>query len=384
MIIDTISIIACVLIVLITIESIIANPFFRNITKADGDDSAEFLSDEDLPKLSVIVLANNNVDALDAHLPLLLTQDYAPGYEVIVVGEKGDMPTENVLQQFARNKHLYATYIPHRSLFMSKQKLSVALGVKAAHNEWIVLVDSNCRPESDVWLKTMARRMDKEANLVIGYSNYCADTKPFYRFERLRTACYLLRRAHRSTAYRAGGTNIAFRHSEFIEQDGFRGNLQLVNGEYDFIVNKYARPYSTRVVLDENAWIREDEPTPKSWHDRNIYYAHVRKFLERSSAPRCLFNFDMASMYACYLLQIASIVLAAIFGKLIVLGVAITALIATLVIRPVLAKKYYRQFEDNLQAWKTPFYELAILWHNLFTKVRYSKADQYDFTTHKL
>lgn len=384
MIIDTISITASVLIVLLTIESIIANPFFRKITKADGDDSTEALPDEELPKLSVVVLANNNAEALDTHLPILLTQDYPSGYEVIVVGEKGDMPTENVLQQYASNKHLYATYIPHRPLFMSKSKLSVALGVKAAHNEWIVLVDSNCRPQSDVWLKTLGRRMDKDANLVIGYSNYSADTKPFYRFERLRTACYLLRRANRSTAYRTGGTNIAFRRSEFIEQDGFRGNLQFVNGEYDFIVNKYARPYSTRVVLDEDAWIREDEPTPKSWHDRNICYAHVRKFLERSAAPRRLFNFDMASMYACYLLQIVSIVLAAVFGKWIVLGVAIAALIATLVIRPVLAKKYYRQFEDNLQAWKTPFYELAVLWHNLFTKIRYSKADQNDFTTHKL
>lgn len=386
MIIDTISIIACVLIVLLTIESIIANPFFRNIRRRDDDDFsvADAESIDELPKLSVIVLANNNFEALDAHLPLLLTQDYAPGYEVIVVGEKGDFHTENVLQQYAHNKHLYATYIPHRSLFMSKQKLAVALGVKAAHNEWIMLVDSTCRPQSDVWLKTMASSMDREANLVIGYSNYCADTKPYCRFDRLRTACYLLRRAHRSTAYRAGGTNIAFRRSEFIAQDGYRGNLQLVNGEYDFIVNKYAHPLSTRVVLDEDAWVREDEPSSRTWHSRNISYAHVRKFLERSSAHRSLFNFDMASMYVNYLLLATMIALASIFGKWIILGVAIAALIATLVIRSMLANKYYRQFEADLKAWKTPFYELAIVWHNLSTKIRYSKADQYDFTTHKL
>ena len=317
MIIDTISIIACVLIVLLTIESIIANPFFRNIRRRDDDDFsvADAESIDELPKLSVIVLANNNFEALDAHLPLLLTQDYAPGYEVIVVGEKGDFHTENVLQQYAHNKHLYATYIPHRSLFMSKQKLAVALGVKAAHNEWIMLVDSTCRPQSDVWLKTMASSMDREANLVIGYSNYCADTKPYCRFDRLRTACYLLRRAHRS---------------------------------------------------------------------RNISYAHVPKFLERSSAHRSLFNFDMASMYVNYLLLATMIALASIFGKWIILGVAIAALIATLVIRSMLANKYYRQFEADLKAWETPFYELAIVWHNLSTKIRYSKADQYDFTTHKL
>ena len=107
MIIDTISIIACVLIVLLTIESIIANPFFRNIRRRDDDDFsvADAESIDELPKLSVIVLANNNFEALDAHLPLLLTQDYAPGYEVIVVGEKAtstprtcfsNMPTTSI------------------------------------------------------------------------------------------------------------------------------------------------------------------------------------------------------------------------------------------------------------------------------------------------
>ena len=49
---------------------------------------------------------------------------------------------------------------------MSKSKLAVALGVKAAHNEWIVMVNADCRPQSDLWLKTLASRMDSDANLV--------------------------------------------------------------------------------------------------------------------------------------------------------------------------------------------------------------------------
>lgn len=366
------------------VVSVVANPFFRKTDEADDSDTSNSVNDSDMPRLTVLVLANNNAQALDANLSIILTQDYAPGYEVIVVGEKGDLPTEAVVEQYAHRGHLYATYIPHRSLFMSKSKFAVALGVKAAHNEWIVMVNAECRPQSDVWLKTLASRMDSDANLVIGYSNYDSEARGYYRFARLRTMCYLLRRAVGSIAYRTNGTNIAFRRSEFIAQEGYRGNLQLVNGEYDFIINKYAQPGQTRVVTDEDAWIREDCPTPKQWHDRDICYAHIRKFLSRSTAPRILFNFDMTMMYANYAALAASIVLSAVSQRWILLAVTALYLVLTIVLRSLIACKVYVRFGEDIPAWRTVFYELSIVWRQLSTNIRYSRADQYDFTTHKL
>ncbi|WP_295366424.1 glycosyltransferase [uncultured Prevotella sp.] len=384
MIIDTISIISCIIITVLLVVSVVANPFFRKTDKADDFDTPNSVNDSDMPRITVLVLANNNAQALDANLSIILTQDYAPGYEVIVVGEKGDLPTEAVVEQYAHRGHLYATYIPHRSLFMSKSKLAVALGVKAAHNEWIVMVNAECRPQSDVWLKTLASRMDSDANLVMGYSNYDSEARGYYRFARLRTMCYMLRRAVGSVAYRTNGTNIAFRRSEFIAQEGYRGNLQLVNGEYEFIINKYAQPGQTRVVTAEDAWIREDSPTSKQWHDRDICYAHIRKFLSRSTAPRTLFNFDMTMMYANYAALVASIVLSAVSQRWILLAVAALYLVLTIVLRSLIARKVYVKFGEEIPAWRTVFYELSIVWRQLSTKIRYSRADQYDFTTHKL
>ncbi len=384
MIIDTISIISCIIITVLLVVSVVANPFFRKTDKADDFDTPNSVNDSDMPRITVLVLANNNAQALDANLSIILTQDYAPGYEVIVVGEKGDLPTEAVVEQYAHRGHLYATYIPHRSLFMSKSKLAVALGVKAAHNEWIVMVNAECRPQSDVWLKTLASRMDSDANLVMGYSNYDSEARGYYRFARLRTMCYMLRRAVGSVAYRTNGTNIAFRRSEFIAQEGYRGNLQLVNGEYDFIINKYAQPGQTRVVTAEDAWIREDSPTSKQWHDRDICYAHIRKFLSRSTAPRTLFNFDMTMMYANYAALVASIFLSAVSQRWILLAVAALYLVLTIVLRSLIARKVYVKFGEEIPAWRTVFYELSIVWRQLSTKIRYSRADQYDFTTHKL
>ena len=128
MIIDTLSIIACLIIVLLTATSLFANPFIRRIQQK-GYVDPQLVDEQHLPNVTVLVLANNNAQALDAHLPLLLTQDYPADYEVVVVGEQSDLHVETVIKQFAQNKHLYATYIPPRSLFMSKKKLAVALGV---------------------------------------------------------------------------------------------------------------------------------------------------------------------------------------------------------------------------------------------------------------
>lgn len=383
MIIDNLSIIACLIIVLLTATSLFANPFVRKIQN-EGEADPRLVDEQHLPNVTVLVLANNNAQALDAHLPLLLTQDYPAAYEVVVVGEQGDLNVETVVKQFSQNKHLYATYIPPRSLFMSKKKLAVALGVKAAHYDWVLLLDSNCHPVSDTWLKSMASHMDIDANLVIGYSNYDEETKSYYRFDRLRNDCYLLRCAQRSIAYRANGVNIAFRKSEFIKDDGYRGNLHLVNGEYDFIVNKYARTDSARIAIDENAWIREEKPIPKAWHDRNICYANVRKYLERSFGIRALYNVDMTMMHLNYIVLVLAIVAASILQNWIVLAVASLALILTLVLRSMAAVKVYRQFGEQIACWKTVFFELYIVWHSLATNIRYAKSDKRDFSTHKL
>ncbi|WP_308267390.1 glycosyltransferase [Prevotella sp.] len=383
MIIDNLSIIACLIIVLLTATSLFANPFVRKIQN-EGEADPRLVDEQHLPNVTVLVLANNNAQALDAHLPLLLTQDYPAAYEVVVVGEQGDLNVETVVKQFSQNKHLYATYIPPRSLFMSKKKLAVALGVKAAHYDWVILLDSNCHPVSDTWLKSMASHMDIDANLVIGYSNYDEETKSYYRFDRLRNDCYLLRCAQRSIAYRANGVNIAFRKSEFIKDDGYRGNLHLVNGEYDFIVNKYARTDSARIAIDEDAWIREEKPTPKVWHDRNICYASVRKYLERSFGIRALYNVDMTMMHLNYIVLVLAIVAASILQNWIVLAVASLALILTLVLRSMAAVKVYSQFGEHIACWKTVFFELYIVWHSLATNIRYAKSDKRDFSTHKL
>lgn len=381
MIIDTLTIICCGIIVVLCCASILCNPFLRKLHK---DDVGSNLSEDAMPPVSVLVIAHNNAEALDAHLSILLTQDYKPGYEVIVITEQGDIATEGVIKHYGQCRNLRTTFVPSHSLFMSKRKLSVSLGVKAACNEWVILVDAECAPVSDTWLMEMAKNFDDNTNLVLGYSNYAEDANQYYRFERLRTTCYLMHTSITGTAYRTNGTNIAFRRSMFIADDGYRGNLQFINGEYDFIVNKYATPFQTKVECAANAAIREDIPTPKTWKNRSTCYLHLRHHLQRGGFQRFMFNMDTLLMYANYIVLIASGIFAGLTQRWILLSISVIALIATIILRTIIASKIFKAFNEPMPKWKFIVFELSTVWHNLGNLIRYAQADKRDFSTHKI
>ena len=406
MIFNQTTIILCSVLIFMAIVTPFANPFFR-FRKAKGRPSMgsendeptreQTESDEEVKNevvdnneqkvnkpITVLITAHNNALELERHLPQYLSQIYEPGFEVIVVAEKGDGDTEDVLKRHIADKHLYYTFIPDSSRYMSRKKLAITLGVKAARNEWIVLTDACCAPFSDNWLKTIANHCDDDKNLLIGYSNYDNEARPYYRFERLQTMCYLLPKAMHSTAYRTNGSIVAFRRSEFIDQDGYRGNLETIRGEYDFLVNKYARKGGTEVVLDQDGWVIEDAPTQKSWRNKQMFYMHTRKLLQRSFSMRTLFNIDNLLLHMNYILELAALAYSIIVQNWILTGTAILALIITLTLRTIYGKKVMNHFDEDISAWRIVPYEISTIYHKLAHRIRYWRADKYDFTSHKL
>lgn len=123
MIIDTYTLVCCIILVAICIISVFMNPFMRRIH--NKQEEGVMPENEEKP-ISVLVLANDNAEALDAHLPQLLSQKYAADYEVIVVMKHGDIATECVIKKYSQYQNLKTTFIPNRSLFMSaKNSLSL-------------------------------------------------------------------------------------------------------------------------------------------------------------------------------------------------------------------------------------------------------------------
>lgn len=378
------TIIAGAAVVLLAILGSLINPFLRSLRFPKTEENEEDTPVSKEP-ITVIITAHDNLPELERNLPLFLKQQYAADYQVIVVCQSTDAETQDYLKRLsAENPHLYYTYIPESSRYMSRKKLQITLGVKAAKYEWIILTEPNCKPKNDNWLTAMSQHFCQSCNLVLGYVELDEETKGVRRFDSIRKAFYLLRRAQHSYGYRSHMPNVAFRKSQFMQEQGYQGNLEYVRGEYDFLVNKYGQLGETAVVLDSDAWLVHDEPTNKSWHNAHLYHLSSQKSLDRAKSMRTLMFFDHLFPHLSLIASIAVLAFAIITQDWLLTGIAGFALLLLFLLRMIIAIKAIRHFDDELNIIKLPFYEYGIIWRNLANKIRYWRADKNDFTSHKL
>ena len=408
---DYTTIIISVVLLLIALLTSLINPFFRKVRIAeygvptsateseetiDEEEPAEeevvaiaesIVSDEqqpNLPPITIILTPHDNAQELAKNLPLYLNQDYPTDFQVIVVAPQNDHETGDVLKRFAANPHLYSTFIPESSRYMSKKKLAITLGVKAAKYDWVIMADINCYPTNDNWLQAIARNCKEDKELVVGYTRYEEETPAYRQFERHYIARYIMREYQRNKAYACPFNALAFRKATFLREEGFRGNLKYIRGEYDFMVNKYARAGKLVMENAPEGTLIEETPTEKSWTGSHLFYMENRRHLAHTARHRLLPFLDQAALHGNYLLQSTALTAAMLLGRWTVTAAAGLALILTLVLRLLIGRKALERFDVGIPAWKVLPYEIAIAWHYLGYRIQYRRADKYDFISHKL
>ena len=408
---DYTTIIISVVLLLIALLTSLINPFFRKVRIAeygvptsateseetiDEEEPAEeevvaiaesIVSDEqqpNLPPITIILTPHDNAQELAKNLPLYLNQDYPTDFQVIVVAPQNDHETGDVLKRFAANPHLYSTFIPESSRYMSKKKLAITLGVKAAKYDWVIMADINCYPTNDNWLQAIARNCKENKELVVGYTRYEEETPAYRQFERHYIARYIMREYQRNKAYACPFNALAFRKATFLREEGFRGNLKYIRGEYDFMVNKYAKGSNLAFENSPEGTLIEETPTEKVWLSTHLFYMENRQHLQRTPQHRLLPYIDQTALHGNYLLQCGALAGSLLLGMWTIAVAAGLSLILTIILRLVMAKKALRRFDIDIPAWKIIPYELAIAWKHLGYKLKYHRADKYDFISHKL
>ena len=337
-----------------------------------------------LPSISIVMTAHDNERELEQHVPIIMEQDYPDGFEVIVVTSKGEDATDDLLERWVRKyPNLYTTFVPDSSRYMSRKKLAVTLGVKAANFDWIMLIEPECIPSSSKWLRQMASHCKTGVDMVMGYSNYSNEASDYKRYERAMMQHSLLKEA-KKTAYRAESHNLLFRKDMFLNGRGFDGNTQFVRGEYDFLVNKYATKGNTATELSPESRLIEDAPTERKWLYHHIYYMCTRKHLKRSFLHRLPYDLIQTLKHLWYFVLIAAIVVTAILQQWIFLAVDVSLLLITLVAHTTIGKKVLEPYEPTISSYKIVGMDLSRAWRALYYRYKYLKADKYDFTSHKL
>ena len=121
-------------------------------------------------KFSFVMTCYDQAQELEANLPAFLTQEYEPGYEVIVVDESCTDETEDVLKLFKNDyKHLYTTFLPKPNIPLFRKKFAFNIGTKASKNEWIIFTNISNRLVANDILKAVNDNLSSDAQLTLGY-----------------------------------------------------------------------------------------------------------------------------------------------------------------------------------------------------------------------
>ena len=380
--ITTITLTISSVVLLLAAVSPMVSPLFR-LPKKDEEDSACIGESKDKP-ISVVIISHDNAPELEKHLPSFLSQNYNADYQVIVVADKSDSETDDVIKIFSNNPHLYATFMPLSSRYISRKKLAITLGIKAAKYPWVIVTDAWCTPENNEWLRSFASNINDDSDVVLGYSHYEEDAPSHYHFENIINASQNLRRAQKNSAYASASRLVAIKKENFLAEDGFLGNLKYMRGEYDFLVNKFGRNGNTATAFTPSAFLSEDTPFSKRWSENHLFSINTGRHLDGHWLVTLVRQIDFGMMNITNLAIIAAIAYGAIKEDWITLGAGILALIIEYVLISFVAKRAFKRFQCSVNPFLTPFMTFALPLRNIGWRLRYYLANKNDFITHKI
>lgn len=209
------------------------------------------------PPVSVIVCARNEMDNLQANLPLILDQHY-PEFQVVVVNDCSWDETEKLLTDFELiYPNLKVVTIQEQARYEHGKKFALTLGIKAANYECLVLTDADCIPEGKDWLKKMTRHFtNPETEIVLGYGAYQKNgswLNKLIRYDAFHTALQYFSFAKSGNPYMGVGRNLAYKKSLFFEKKGFASHQHILSGDDDLFVNEASNSKNTAAEAGEGS-----------------------------------------------------------------------------------------------------------------------------------
>lgn len=272
--------------------------------------------------ISVVVAAQNEIHNLRALAPKVLRQNYDL-FEVIIVNDRSDDGTiEFLIDLEQKHEKLRAIHVHDRPEHINGKKYALTLGIKAAKFDNILLTDADCLPASDNWLQTMARGY-RQSEFVLGFSGYTrlrGFLNYFIRFETILTGIQYLASAANGQPYMGVGRNLGYKKSTFLSKKGFLGFQEVVGGDDDLFVNKYATAKNTTVVVEPEALVLS---TPKlTWRaylrQKHRHLSVGKHYRGTTKIILGLFNFSwllyLLILTLVFLLSVKPVVIALIAG----------------------------------------------------------------------
>lgn len=224
-------------------------------------------ADVKLP-LSVVICARNEEDNLFHHLPQILEQDY-PQFEVIVVNDQSFDDSKHILHAYKeRYPHLKVIELERNKHRKFGKKVPLTIGIKGAQYEHLVMIDADCYPNSNQWLKTLATNYVEQKEIVIGYGPYLKEKgflNKLIRFDATQIALTYFSFANSGRPYMAVGRNMSYSKKQFFQVEGFKKHYHIQSGDDDLFMQEAATFRNVAIEMRPESFVYSIPK--KTWHD---------------------------------------------------------------------------------------------------------------------
>lgn len=239
-----------------------------------------------IPAMSVIVYCKDSARALERMLPEVLAQNLDVPFEVIVATDGRSERAEDVVKLLSvEHRNLRMTYVPDEAHALSRKKLAVILGIKAARYDYVVLTDANARIMSYEWLKLVGRHFAEGKDVVIGSAfpdgGHCR--RGLGNFNMLADKVTYLSGAVSGHAYRGTECNLAFRRQLFFDNNGFTDSVGLHHGIDDIFLSSITRDGNYAVELAGQAQMGMDSDNLGDYRSDRVRHEFTGRKLSHCS-----------------------------------------------------------------------------------------------------
>ena len=334
---------------------------------------------------SVVIFSQGDADALLDMLRTVLAQDYPAAFEVIVVneGESADV-RDTVSMLRASHNNLYLTFTPEGVVNLSRKKLALTLGIKAARYEIVVLTTTAAEIESKEWLRNMMAPFDRDGNteLVLGYAYIDKDEDTAFghrrrAFDHVADSVRWLGVAIAGKPFRGTEYNIAYRREAFLRNKGFARSLNLCYGDDDIFVSEIAKPENTVVELSNESIVRLRHGNhPRIFLERSMRRMFTERHIRRR--PRVLFSLMGWLQIAAIILGVAAAVVA--YPDMNATIIAAVILVLMCVMDVIFWRKAMLAMKSRKMLFTLPWFSITYPLRRMYRRFRAPFAKQKKYT----
>jgi len=206
--------------------------------------------------VSVVICAKNEYTNLKKNLTAILEQDY-PDFEVVVVNDCSDDDSHYLLKAMAEKyPHLNVVTIKKNVNFFAGKKFALAVGIKSAKHDLLLLTDADCLTKSNRWIAEMQNNFTGKTQIILGYSGY--EKAPGFvnrlvRFDTLMTAIHYFSWSLAGMTYMGVGRNLAYNRELFFKSKGFTSHYHIPSGDDDLFINQVATKNNTAIEISKQS-----------------------------------------------------------------------------------------------------------------------------------